>query len=120
MQRQQLARPRAPVDDLDIAAARPGRSPPAAACAPAAVGEPPLLEQIEAVRRTRVGREPHPREHHERLDEVVVPERRRVQRGERLVDRLARRKRTEEAVLYPAALLIGRYLDCRLGPQARR
>ena len=36
------------------------------------------------------------------------------------VEKLKLHVRTEEAVLYPAALLIGRYLDCRLGPLARR
>ena len=46
----------------------------------------------------RVVCEPHPGEHDERLEEVVVPERRRVHCHERLADRCAGGERPEEPV----------------------
>ena len=82
VQRQQFVGPKAPIDRLDIAAFRARRLPPAAAGAPTAFRELSLLEQVEAVGRARVVREPHPGEHDKRLEEVVVPERRRMHRHE--------------------------------------
>src|SRR5918996_1642222 len=99
MQGQQLVRPGAPVDNLDVAALRARRLPPAAAGTPAAVREPSLLEQVDTVSCARVVREPHAGEHDQRLEEVVVPVRRRVRRHERLTDRLTADERPEESVL---------------------
>src|SRR5262249_168188 len=67
----------------------PGRPPPAAGRVPAPVGAPVLLDDVEGVGAARLGQPPEAAEHDERLQHVVVPERRPAQLQPLRVDRLA-------------------------------
>ena len=62
-------------------------------------GSAQVLEEGDRVAGAAIARPAHPRQHDERLQDVVVPERRVAQRRERRVDRLAVRELPEEAVL---------------------